>query len=304
MSRDDAASWQLRLVDKYIRTFVKTENWGDPAHLAKRARRHFGAPRIWGDIVSRGLTVRRVSEAGVNGEWIEPPQPKPGVILYIHGGGYVACSPVTHRPATARLARLTGRRVFSLKYRLAPENTFPAAYDDALAAYRWLSNAESFVVVAGDSAGGGLTLAVLAAARDLALKAPACGVLFSPWTDLVGTGESGMLNAGKCAMFEPSNGLQFSSAYLGDSSPTDPRASPLLQNLGGLAPVLLQVGDTELLLDDSRRVHEAIRASGGESVLEVWPNVSHGWQVLDRIVPEARAALERATSFILRNLPA
>jgi acetyl esterase/lipase len=296
-------SWQLRLVDKYIRSFVKTENWGEPPRLAKRARRHFGAPRVWGDIVARGLTVRRVNEAGVNGEWIEPTQPKLGVILYIHGGGYVACSPLTHRPATTRLARLTGRRVFSLDYRLAPENSFPAAYDDALAAYRWIASIEKLVVVAGDSAGGGLALAVLAAARDLSLTPPRCGVLFSPWTDLVGTGRSGRMNAGKCAMFEPSNGRQFAGAYLGGSSPSDPRASPLLQNLGGLSPVLLQVGDTELLLDDSRRVDDAIRASGGESVLEVWPNVSHGWQLLDGIVPEARKALESASSFIARNLP-
>lgn len=303
MSRHSAGSWQLRLIDKYIRTVVKTENWGDPPRLAKRARRHFGAPRIWSDIVARGLTVRRVNQDGVNGEWIEPPRPKPGVILYIHGGGYVACSSLTHRPATTRLARLTERRVFSLDYRLAPENSFPAAYDDALAAYRWLTSSEDLVVVAGDSAGGGLALAILAAARDLDLTRPRCAVLFSPWTDLVGTGKSGRMNAGRCAMFEPSNGRQFATAYLGGSPPSDPRASPLLQHLGGLSPVLLQVGDTELLLDDSRRVDDAIRASGGESILEVWANVPHGWQLLDRIVPEARKALESASSFIARNLP-
>jgi acetyl esterase/lipase len=298
MRRGAAGSWQLRVVDKYIRMVVKTASWGEPAKLARRARRHFGAPVLWGRLVSRGLKIQRADEGGIRGEWIEPEESKPGVILYMHGGGYVACSPRTHRSVTARLARLTQLRVFSLDYRLAPERPFPAAYDDAIAAYSWLSRQEDSIAVAGDSAGGGLALALLAAARDLALVRPACGVLFSPWTDLAGTGESGRVNAGRCAMFEPANGEQFARAYLGTESPSDPRASPLFQDLGALPPVLLEVGETAVLLDDSRRVDERIRSMGGESFLNVLPNVSHGWQLLDGIVPEARESLVRAAAFI------
>jgi acetyl esterase/lipase len=201
---------------------------------------------------------------------------------------------------------LTERRVFSLDYRLAPENRFPAAFDDVLDAYRWIleecSGDSSCIAVAGDSAGGGLTLALLAAARDTSLPLPACAVLYSPWTDMIGARGAPHPNSDRCAMFAPSNIDDFAEAYLAKASRSDPRASPLEAPLHGLPPIMFQVGEPELLVDDSRRAHEKIRSAGGASVLEIWPHVFHGWQMLDGLVPEARAALEQSTDFIVKHL--
>lgn len=299
-------SWQLRLADRYIRTFVRRESWGDTAELTRRARRVFGSPQIWATARSIGLTINRVDKGRVRGEWIEPPNSLPGAIFYIHGGGYVACSTRTHRPVTAALARLTRRCVFSVDYRLAPEHRFPAAFDDALDAYRWIVDEmhgdTSRIAVAGDSAGGGLALAILVAARDLGIPLPACAVLYSPWTDMEGLIDAPHPNAGRCAMFAPPNIDDFSSAYLGDASRRDIRASPLRSQLHGLPPILLQVGEPELLVEDSRRVHEKIQAAGGTSELEIWPHAFHGWQMLDGLVPEARMALDQSAAFIVHHL--
>ena len=299
-------SWQLRLADRYIRTFVRRESWGDTAELTRRARRVFGSPQIWATARSIGLTINRVDKGRVRGEWIEPPNSLPGAILYIHGGGYVACSTRTHRPVTAALARLTRRRLFSLEYRLAPENPFPAAFDDAVEAYRWIvdemSGDASRIAVAGDSAGGGLALGALVAARDTGIPLPACAVLYSPWTDMEGLIDAPHPNAERCAMFAPPNIDDFSAAYLGDASRSDIRASPLRSELHGLPPILLQVGETELLVEDSRRVHEKIQAAHGKSELELWPHAFHGWQMLDGLVPEARMALDQSAAFIVHHL--
>ena len=299
-------SLRLRFADAYVRNVVKRESWGSSERLARRARRLFGSPVFWSYGRSLGLRVTRVESGGVSGEWIEPPSSLPGAVLYVHGGGYVACSAGTHRPLTSTLARLTQRRIFSLDYRLAPEHRFPAAFDDTIAAYRWLlremGDDSSNVAVAGDSAGGGLSLALLVAARDMRLSLPSCAVLFSPWTDMEGLIDAPHPNIERCAMFAPGNIDQFAEAYLGSASRSDPRASPLRSDLHGLPPVLLQVGERELLLEDSRRVHDRIVASGGVSELEEWPDVFHGWQMLDGLVPEARRALDRAAAFILRHL--
>ena len=303
-----SGSWQLQLADKYVRTFVRRESWGDTDQLARRARRIFGSPKVWAYARSAGLTVTPVDNERVHGEWLEPRSAHRGAILYIHGGGYVAGSTSTHRPVTAALTRLTRRRVFSLEYRLAPEHRFPAAFDDALAAYRWivdeLEGDTSLLAVAGDSAGGGLVLSVLVAARDSGIRLPACAVLYSPWTDMEGLIELPHPNVGRCAMFLPPNIDDFAEAYLGGASRREHRASPLLSEMHGLPPILLQVGEPELLVEDSRRVHEKIRAAGGQSDLEVWPDAFHGWQMLDGLVPESRQALDQSAAFILRHLRA
>ena len=296
-------SWQARIANAAVRTFVRRESWGDDDWaLARRARRVFGSPRLYGWWRTRGLRVRPVAEGAVRGEWIEPPNGEAGVILYVHGGGYVSCSPATHRPVTAALARLTRRRVFSLDYRLAPEHRFPAAQEDALVAYRWLLAREveaGALALAGDSAGGGLVLATLLRARDAGLPRAACAVCFSPWADLAGTGETVRRNDKRCEMFRTPNIAEFARAYLdSDTSPRDAYASPLFADLSGLPPLLLQVGSNELLLDDARGVDERVRAAGGASRLEVYADVFHCWQMTDGLVPEARAALRQAAAFI------
>jgi acetyl esterase/lipase len=291
-----------------MRLFVRRRRWGKDARaVARRARLIFGAPSPYQWLRARGLNVRPVNDGGIRGEWVETPGTGRGggVIFYLHGGGFVSGSPATQRPLTAALARLTSLRVFSLDYRLAPEHRYPAALDDAFAAYRWLLAREGAICIAGDSAGGGLVLSCLLRVRDAGLAPPACAVSFSPWTDLDGTGASVSANDGRCAMFRKENIEEFAAAYLpAGASRRDPYASPAHADLSGLPPLLLQVGSTEILLDDARGVHDKIRASGGASRLEIYEDLPHGWQMLDGLVPESRAALRQAASFIREHLRA
>jgi acetyl esterase/lipase len=285
---------------------MRRRDWGDERALARRARRVFGAPRLLQWLRTRDVQIEPVHQRGVRGEWIAPRHADHGVILYFHGGGYVAGSAATDRPITAGLARLARRRVFGLDYRLAPEHRFPAALDDALRAYRWLLDTgadASALVVAGTSAGGGLALATLLRIRDEGLPLPACAVCFSPWTDLTGDAASVRSNDGRCATLRPRNIPAFAGVYLGDRSPRTPYASPLFGDLAGLPPFLLQVASTELLLDDARQVHDKTRAAGGASTLEVCEGVLHAWHMLDGLMPEARRALRRAAAFVNEREP-
>lgn len=187
---------------------MRRRDWGDERALARRARRVFGAPRPLQWLRTRDVRIEAVRDDRVRGEWIVPTPWDQGVILDFHGGGYVAGSPATDRPIAAGLARLTGRRVLSLDYRLAPEHRFPAAVDDAVAAYGWLLDSgvrPPSLAIAGASAGGGLTLATLLRVRDEGLPSPACAVCFSPWTDLTGSGASIRLNDGHCVTLRSEN---------------------------------------------------------------------------------------------------
>lgn len=280
---------------------MRRATWGDERALVARARRVFGLPRPWRWLWTRGVRISPLREDRIRGEWIVGDRSERGAVLYVHGGGYVACSAATHRPITAGLARRTRRRIMALDYRLAPEHRFPAALDDTVAAYRWLLDqgvAPRALALAGDSAGGGLVLATLVRLRDEGVPLPSCAVGFSPWTDLAGTGASLQLNDGRCAMFRPRNIPDFARAYLGSASPLNPYASPVYADLRGLPPLFLQVESTELLLDDARRVHDKVREAGGVSRLEVVDGVFHGWQMLDGFVPEATQALDQASAFM------
>ena len=295
-------SWQARCANASSQILIRRRSWGrDEQAVARRARRLFQSSQIFRWLRTRGLRLTPIKNEKVCGEWLAVEKPEPGVILYFHGGGYVACSATNHRPITAALAHLSRHHVFSLNYRLAPEHRFPAALDDAVAAYQWLLDqglSASTISLAGDSAGGGLVLGTLLRVRDTGLPLPACAVCFSPWTDLAGTGASLHLNDGRCAMFRPENITEFAAAYLGAASPFDPYVSPVFADLSGLPPLLLQVGSTELLLDDSRRVHDKVQAAKGVSQLEIYDDVMHCWQMLDGLVPEARAALRQVAAFI------
>ena len=294
-------SWQARVADRAIRILVRRRSWGDEEALARRARRIFGAPAPYARWVALGLRCERVERDGVRGEWITPPEFRPGVILYLHGGGFVSCSAATHRPITAALSRLTQRRVFAVDYRLAPEWRLPAAHEDVSAAYEWLREtgvSPSSIAVAGDSAGGNLALALAIRLRDSGGPTLGCVVAFSPWTDLAGRGESVRSNAGRCAMFHPENILDFASAALGARRADLADVSPGVAELHDLPPVLIYVGSTELLLDDARRVHEGIRRSGGACDLRIYDSVPHGWQMLAPFVPEATHSLREAATFV------
>lgn len=295
-------SWQSRYLSAAIAKTVRRESWGGELKLKMLARLLFGMPAPFGWLTSFG--VARTKDPANTGEWLTPKNPGRGVILYIHGGGYVSCSPGTHRALTASLTRLTRRKVFSVNYRRAPESRFPAALDDVIAAYQMVLAkipTDEPIALAGDSAGGGMALALAMHARDAGLTQPACVVLFSPWTDLEGTGASLHGNDGRCAMFRPANVQQFASAYLGETSPRNPKASPLFGAASNLPPVQFHVGESELLLDDSVRVHERILQTGGSSQL-VLNDSFHGMQVTTPLLPEARESLSTASLFILRYL--
>ncbi len=237
---------------------------------------------------------------GIPGEWVEGPQPGDVTLLYLHGGGYFGCSAESHRPITVAFA-LEEFRVFAPDYRLAPENRFPAAVEDAVAVYRALLSAgysPQRIVVSGESAGGGLTLSLMLALRAASVPLPAAAALFSPWTDLAATGDSIRTNTGRCAMFDGA-GIAFSARYyLGDADPRNPLASPLYADLAGLPPLLIHVGADEVLLDDSTRLAERARAAGVPVELKIWPVVPHAWQLAPHLIPEARQSLRESAAFL------
>jgi len=247
------------------------------------------------------ITPDRVG--GVRGEWIETLKRSDITLLYLHGGGYVACSVETHRPITAGFAQ-QGFKVFAPEYRLAPEHVFPAAIEDALAVYRALLEAgieSRKIVVAGDSAGGGLALALLLSLRDAGARLPAACALFSPWTDLAATGASIIENDRHCALFRGANIGPTARYYLGQTDPRNPLASPLYADLSGLPPLVIHVSADEVLRDDSLRIADRARAAGLSVDLKIWPVVPHVWQ-LAPILPEARESLREAAEFLRAHI--
>ena len=295
-------SIQARLFGRLVRLIVKRKDWGGREGLPRRARRIFGAPRIAQWWAARDMKIEQVFRNGIRGEWLmrASGHDRSAIILYIHGGGYVSCSPQTHRPISCALARRTGFRVFSVDYRSAPENPFPASIKDVFAAYRRLTETEpdTPIALAGDSAGGGLVLITMMKARDARLRLPSCGVCFSPWTDMTGSGGSVRANAERDQMFYPSTIEQFADVYLRDHDRSDPLVSPVFGDQSGFPPMLFHVSSTEILIDDSRRIHEQIIESGGDSTFELFDGMFHGWQMAAGLIPEADLSLEKAAAFI------
>ena len=234
--------------------------------------------------------------------WISCGQPRQrGVILYFHGGGYVAGSPETHAGLVGRLSRLSELRVAVPAYRLAPEHPAPAAFEDARAAHAALlarGYRPDEIALAGDSAGGGLALALLSDLCARGLR-PACVVGFSPWTDLSGASPSLHENAARDPILPVKRLDELVGFVTGGLSPADPRLSPLHADFDAPPPVLLMVGSTEILRDDSVRMARHLRAAGGAVRLEIWPDAPHAWPLFDGYLPEARDALRAAAAFIL-----
>lgn len=299
-------SIRVRILNEIVRLVIKRRDWGASEYdVARRARRFFGAPRLSQWLSVLGLNIRKVDHRSVSGEWISTSSPDAdGIILYIHGGGFVSCSPATHRPIAAGLARLSRFRVFSVDYRLAPESRFPAALDDVAAAYEYVrrQNPGVPVAVAGDSAGGGLALSLMLRSRDHGVALPACAACFSPWTDLTGSSDSVRQNEERDRMFYASTIPAFASAYASEDEKRNVYASPVFGEFDGIPPVLFQVGSTEVLVDDSRRTHEKIQAAGGVSELQLYDDVFHSWQMGVGLFPEANAAMKSAAEFIRRHV--
>jgi epsilon-lactone hydrolase len=296
-------SFQSRLGCRWIRLTMKQKPPGEAA-LVEFTRRQFNPPGWIVGMHSLGMKIERV-DSPVKGEWISNPKAaSEKVVYYLHGGGYISGSAKTGRPLTAPLARQMSARIFSLDYRLAPENHFPAGLDEAVAGYRWLLSCgiqPKDISVMGDSAGGGMTLALAMRLRDAGEPLPACLVCLSPWTDMTGESATLKANADRDSMFVAEDCRRYANAYLGDQSPLDPHASPLLGNLAGLPPMLIQVGRDEVLLDDARSLDEKVRAADGSSQLHIYEAVPHGWHFGAPFVPETREALREIAEFVGRH---
>lgn len=246
--------------------------------------------------------------SGVPAEWVTPAGVAGGrVIMYLHGGAYQLGSPATLRHLVAMLAAAAQAQALSVDYRLAPEHPFPAAVDDAVAAYRWLLAAghdPASVAIAGDSAGGGLTLATLVALRDAGDPLPAAAVAMSPWTDLALTGESLRTRAGADVMLKPAGMPETAALYLAGTDPRHPYASPLYADLRALPPLLIQVGDAEVILDDSTRFAARARTAGVDVTLEIWDEMPHVFQAFAGLLPEADQAVARIGSWLCEHVRA
>jgi monoterpene epsilon-lactone hydrolase len=298
------ASWQAPVLNILIREQIKRRLTAskDLAHVRAILG---GGSRL---LVPAGAIYRDAMLGGVSGEWVTRKQGLGAapVLLYLHGGGYFACSPRSHRPITASFAK-AGFDVFVPDYRLAPEHPFPAAVDDAVSVWNALltaGRAAGTLAIAGDSAGGGIALALMIRLRDQGRALPAAAALFSPWTDLAATGESLRSNARRDPMFRPQGIPDAAFLYLCGADPRTPEASPLYADFTGLPPLFIEVGERELLRDDSTRLAARAGAEGVDVTLNVWPVVPHVWQMACRFLPEGRQSLQQAAAFLHRHADA
>lgn len=252
-----------------------------------------------------GTRVEEVTVAGVPGEWISSPNADlERVLLYFHGGAYMLGSCASHRDLVARLSAAAGVRGLLIEYRLAPEHIFPAGLEDALSVYRWLlanGTQPEHIVIAGDSAGGGLTLAFLTALRDSGEPLPAGAVCLSPWTDLMATGESLVTRADADPWLSPASLGFVAQVYAGETDIHNPLISPVYADLQGFPPLLIHVGGDEILLSDSTRVVEHAQTAGVDVQFHVWDGMWHVFQAFAPVLPTGQQAIEEIGDFIRRQ---
>ena len=248
------------------------------------------------------MTFVPVDAGGVSAEWSTADVADSGrVVIYFHGGAYVMGSVATHRNLVAHIARRTGARVLNVDYRLGPEHPFPAAVDDAVAAYRFVLESgvpASKIAVAGDSAGGGLTAACLVALRDAGEAMPGAAVCISPWLDLSQSFGSWQSKADIDPMLEIEQIQTCADAYLGGADPKTPTASPIFADLRGLSPLLVQVGTAETLLDESVEFAKRAKAAGVDATVDVAQDMIHVWHAFADLLPEGRDALDDLAAFL------
>ncbi len=301
------ASWQSYLLNTMLRFTMKRAARHGIDIERTRARVGTPRPRIlqvpdgWkaAPLEADGLTFEVVDRA--NGTSLRDDL----VVLYLHGGGYFFGSPQTHRQLSIGMAKHCDAPVYSLDYRLAPEHRFPAALEDAVAAAGWLerNHPARRVVLAGDSAGGGLALSAALAMREKGMRMPAALILFSPWTDLAGTGASIDANTKRCAMFTGKGIRDAARIYLGDTDACDPRASPHYADLSGLPPLQVFASTDEVLRDDSTRLVAKAREQGIAVEFHLVRGVPHIWPIFARILPEGRQSLRDVQAFVQRTVP-
>ena len=257
--------------------------------------------------VAADVRLTPVDIDGMPGEYsIVPGSDSTRVLMFFHGGGYCSGSILSHRRMVSEAGRTSGARTLAVGYRLAPEHPFPAAFDDALKAWRFLRRegiAAQHIAIGGDSAGGGLSLALALRLRDLKEELPACLWVVSPWTDLTLSGATLATKDAVDPLIHKAYLGELAEAYLGGAADrSDPRISPLFAELTALPPVLIQVGSAETLLDDAVRLAAAAGAADVEVTLEIWPHMIHAWPVWNARLAAGRQALKSAGNFMRRHL--
>ena len=255
--------------------------------------------------IPKDVKCEPVDVGGVPAEWISTPGVvNHQVILYLHGGGFIAGSIATHRDLAQRISRVSKTRILLIDYRLAPEHPYPAAFEDVLTAYRWLIDVEKItpnnLIIAGDSAGGGLTVGGLIRMRDEGIPLPAAAVCLSPGIDPTGSGESFKTKVDVDPFISPEMFKFMVKNFFGDIDLETPLTSALLADLSGLPPMLIQVGTSEILLDDSVRIAEHAKAAGVDVTLDVWEDMIHVFQAFAGFAPESREAIDKIGEFIQR----
>jgi acetyl esterase/lipase len=296
------ASREAQVISEIIRAYRDSVVPDGPPPTVEQQRAGANASMEAVGTMPDDIDVQDANANGVPGLWITPRGAATDrVVMYLHGGGYVVQSSRTHLKLAAHIAVQSNCRVLSIDYRLAPEHPHPAAVTDALAVYRHLLDsgfAPERIAISGDSAGGGLTIATMVAARDAALPQPSAGVPLSPWVDLEGTGESMDSNAGNDFMVGRGALATMADLFIGNGSKRDPLAAPLYAELHGLAPLYIQVGGHETLLDDSTRLAARAARAGVEVRLDVFPEMQHVFQAFVGQMPEATEAVTRIGAYL------
>ena len=296
-------SLRAKIVRHTTRAFFKTIDAEKANVQAMRSIWHASANVLW---TARKVKIERAEVGGLTAEWLTPRHaPADKLLLYLHGGAYIMGNCATHRQLVSYLARYSGIKALLPEYRLAPEHPFPAAIEDVVGLYRKLLadgyDAEN-IVIAGDSAGGGLAMATLLSLRDAGDPLPSAACLLSPWLDLASTGESMTTRAKKDPWFHPEDMPTVAAYYCPEDELRNPLASPVYADLSGLPPLYIQVGADEILLSDSTRAAEKVREAGGEVDIEIWPGMWHVFQAFLRQVPESRKAVKKIGAYIRQAL--
>ena len=273
----------------------------DPVGLSIEEQRAATEGLIQYNPPASDIAFETVATKKLRGAWIKTPTSQDQrVILYIHGGAFVAGSAMTHLSLAGELARAASARVFSVDYRLAPEAPFPSGYDDCVSAYEEIASMPGVAsfAVAGDSAGGGLALSTLMYARDQKWQLPTATVLFSPWADLSRDKECDAALESKDLVLSHAFLKKMAGLYLGDKDPSAPEASPAHGRFKDLPPMLIQVSNAEILLNDARLIEKNAARAGASIELDIWPDMLHVWQGFTKVLPQAKDALVKAGGFI------
>lgn len=289
-------SWQVKVLNRVLHLTVKRIMSNSTLEETRRFVESRGRPRL-----PSGVNMTPAAAHAFRGDWIRTPQSSDALtLLYLPGGGFMLPASNQVPLMVARVCRAAGSRALLVHYRLAPEHPFPAGLEDCLAAYRYLLDLGTdpkSIVIAGDSAGGGLTLSTLLALRDDGDPLPAGAVVISPFTDFSFHGESRFSNARRDPMLSTKSMRMMNALYLDDTLHDNPLVSPVFGDFHGLPPILAQVGSTEVLLDDTRRVAKRAIAQGVDFRVEVWDQVPHVWHMAS-FLPESKAAIVRIGEFM------